>query len=101
MRTFARLASVMDQVPADVVLALSAIDFGRGSEELHRHQLPGLLTELTHRARVESITASSAIEGIVVADSVRSRQAGPTTSFKSSSRDTEKRSRGGATTRCC
>jgi Fic family protein len=56
------------QVPAQVVTRLSAIDFGRGSEALYRDQMPGLLTELEDRARVQSITASSAIEGVVVAD---------------------------------
>ena len=74
MRSFARVAELLDRVPARVVSNLSAIDFGRGSEELHRHQLPGLLTALTHRARIESITASSAIEGIVVADPVRAER---------------------------
>jgi hypothetical protein len=43
------------------VARLSAIDFGRGSEALYRDQMPGLLTELADRARVQSITASSAI----------------------------------------
>jgi len=55
-------------VPAQVVTRLSAIDFGRGSEAFYRDQMPGLLTELANRARVQSITASSAIEGVVVAD---------------------------------
>jgi len=55
-------------VPAQVVTRLSAIDFGRGSEAFYRDQMPGLLTELANWARVQSITASSAIEGVVVAD---------------------------------
>jgi Fic family protein len=36
--------------------------------------MPGLLTELTNRARVQSITASSAIEGIVVPDADRAQR---------------------------
>jgi Fic family protein len=36
--------------------------------------MPGLLTELADRARVESITASSAIEGIIVADADRAQR---------------------------
>jgi Fic family protein len=61
-------------VPASVVTRLSAIDFGRGSEALYRDQMPGLLTRLADRARVQSITASSAIEGIVVADAGRAER---------------------------
>src|ERR1700735_5337079 len=61
-------------VPSQVVTRLSAIDFGRGSEALYRDQMPGLLTELADRARVLSITASSAIEGIIVADTDRAQR---------------------------
>ncbi|MDQ2873556.1 MAG: hypothetical protein M3Y33_01485 [Actinomycetota bacterium] len=60
--------------PSQVVTWLSAVDFGRGSEALYRDQMPGLLTELADRARVLSITASSAIEGIVVADADRAQR---------------------------
>jgi len=65
LRSFADLDALIRLVPAQVVTRLSAIDFGRGSEALYRDQMPGLLTELADRARVQSITASSAIEGIV------------------------------------
>jgi hypothetical protein len=61
-------------VPSQVVTRLSAIDFGRGSEALYRDQMPGLLTELADRARVLSITASSAIEGVIVADADRAQR---------------------------
>jgi hypothetical protein len=54
-----------------VVARLRRIDIGRGREELFRNQLPSLLTELAHRARVESITASSALEGVFVSDPAR------------------------------
>jgi Fic family protein len=43
-------------------------------EALYRDQMPGLLTELADRARVQSITASSAIEGIIVADTGRAQR---------------------------
>ncbi|HXS64927.1 MAG TPA: hypothetical protein VN767_18910 [Streptosporangiaceae bacterium] len=66
MRSFADLDVLIGLVPAQVVTRLSAIDFGRGSEALYRDQMPGLLTELADRARVMSITASSAIEGVIV-----------------------------------
>src|SRR5712691_6403576 len=68
LRSFTDLDALIGLVPAPVVTRLSAIDFGRGSEALYRDQMPGLLTELADRARVQSITASSAIEGVVVAD---------------------------------
>ena len=74
MRSFADLDTLIGLVPAQVVTRLSAIDFGRGSEALYRGQMPGLLTELADRARVQSITASSAIEGIIVADTGRAQR---------------------------
>ena len=74
MRSFADLDALIGRVPARVVTRLSAIDFGRGSEALYRDQMPGLLTELADRARVQSITASSAIEGVVVADAGRAER---------------------------
>ncbi|WP_460830329.1 Fic family protein [Nocardioides hungaricus] len=55
-------------------MRLSRIDVGRGREELFRNQLPALLTELSSRARVASITASSALEGVVVPDRARAAQ---------------------------
>ncbi|HEX6519847.1 MAG TPA: Fic family protein [Streptosporangiaceae bacterium] len=74
MRSFADLDALIGLVPAQIVTRLSAIDFGRGSEALYRDQMPGLLTELADRARVLSITASSAIEGVIVADADRARR---------------------------
>ena len=67
MRSFADLDALIGMVPSQVVTRLSAIDFGRGSEALYRDQMPGLLTELADRARVLSITASSAIEALMAA----------------------------------
>jgi Fic family protein len=74
LRSFADLDALIGLVPAQVVTRLSSIDFGRGSEALYRDQMPGLLTELADRARVQSITASSAIEGVIVADADRARR---------------------------
>jgi Fic family protein len=68
LRSFADDDGLIGRVPARIVTRLSAIDFGRGSEALYRDQMPGLLTALANRTRVQSITASSAIEGVVVAD---------------------------------
>jgi hypothetical protein len=74
LRSFAGLDALIGLVPAQVVTSLSAIDFGRGSEAFYRDQMPGLLTELADRARVLSITASSAIEGVIVADADRAKR---------------------------
>lgn len=54
-------------------MTLRDIDRGQGSEGLYLNQVPDLLTELANRARVASITASSALEGVVVKN--RSRAA--------------------------
>jgi Fic family protein len=74
LRSFTDLDVLIGLVPAQIVTRLSAIDFGRGSEALYRDQMPGLLTELADRARVLSITASSAIEGVIVADADRAQR---------------------------
>ena len=74
MRSFSDLDALIGLVPAHVVTRLSTIDVGRGSEALYRDQMPGLLTELADRARVQSITASSAIEGVIVADADRAQR---------------------------
>lgn len=66
MRSFADLDTLIGTVPGRVVTRLSVVDAGRGSEALYADQLPGLLKELADAARVESVIASSAIEGIVV-----------------------------------
>ncbi|GAA1139916.1 hypothetical protein GCM10009583_07230 [Ornithinicoccus hortensis] len=66
--SFANLDRVLGAVPAPLVMTLRDVDRGQGSEDLYLHQVPDLLTELAHRARVASITASSALEGVVVKD---------------------------------
>jgi Fic family protein len=66
MRSFADLDTMIGAVPSAIVARLSVVDAGRGSEALYADQLPGLLRELADSARVESVIASSAIEGIVV-----------------------------------
>jgi len=66
MRSFADLDTLIGTVPGRVVTRLSVVDAGRGSEALYADRLPGLLKELADAARVESVIASSAIEGIVV-----------------------------------
>lgn len=71
MESLVPLDRLLGQVPGAVVTRLGRVDIGRGREELFRNQVPTLLTELADRARVASITASSALEGVVVADQAR------------------------------
>lgn len=66
MRSF-QWPQTVDPVPGGVVVVLSRIDRAAGSEARHSDQMPELLAGLAKTARVESITASSAIEGVVVA----------------------------------
>jgi Fic family protein len=67
MRSFQRPES-LEPVPGDVVATLRRIDRAAGAEARYADQLPQLLDALRQQARVESVTASSAIEGIVVDD---------------------------------
>lgn len=71
MRSFERDAAVLVSVPGAVTRALADVDVGRGLEGLRAAQLPALLQQLAHRARVSSIKASSALEGVVVPDELR------------------------------
>lgn len=66
MRSFSDLDALVGSVPFDIVSDLRVVDTGRGSEALYRDKLPALLSSLAERARVASIEASSAIEGVVV-----------------------------------
>lgn len=74
MRSLERGATVLDRVPGSVARALADVDVGRGQERMHLSQLPGLLEQLAHRARVESVKASSALEGVIVPDEQRAER---------------------------
>lgn len=74
VKSFDDLDSLVGAVPFAIVNDLRIIDVGRGSEALYRDKLPALLTSLADRARVASIEASSAIEGVVVEDRARADQ---------------------------
>lgn len=71
VRSFDAGAALLDRVPGPVARALSRADVGRGAEAMHTAQLPALLQQLALRARVQSIKASSALEGVVVASDDR------------------------------
>ncbi len=67
MRSFADVNRTFGSQPRQLGVVLARLDLGRGREELYRDQLPELLSVLATETRVASITASSAIEGVVVA----------------------------------
>jgi Fic family protein len=79
MHSFIDLDRAFGGQPRELGAILARIDTGRGRERLFEDQRPELLIRLAHDARVESITASNAIEGVVV-DSARAERiadAGP------------------------
>lgn len=73
MRSFADLDRTFANQPRDVGALLARIDTGKGKEQLFEDQLPELLSQLSEHARIASITASNAIEGVVV-ESERAEQ---------------------------
>ncbi|HEY4811059.1 MAG TPA: Fic family protein [Solirubrobacteraceae bacterium] len=66
MRGFVDLQSAFDNQPLALGAMLARIDTGRGQERLFADQVPELLKQLSESARVASITASNAIENIVL-----------------------------------
>jgi Fic family protein len=66
MRSFVNLEKTFGGQPPQLGAVLARIDLGRGREELYRDQVPELLRSLASQTRVESISASSAIEGVTV-----------------------------------
>lgn len=67
MRSFQH-TTTFDPVPGEIVAELRRIDRAAGAEDGFADQLPQLLGALRDQARIESITASNAIEGVVVDD---------------------------------
>lgn len=66
MQSFVDIDRTFAGQPRELGPLLSRIDTGRGREGLFEDQMPALLSRLSEDARVASITASNAIEGIVV-----------------------------------
>jgi Fic family protein len=64
MTSFDGFGARFDLVPAEIVTRLGRIDRDAGREDLYRQELPRLLEALRDRAQVESVEASSAIEGV-------------------------------------
>ena len=66
MRSFVDLDRTLGAQPLRLGARLARLDVGRGREALFRDQLPELLRSLAQETRIASITASSAIEGVIV-----------------------------------
>ena len=66
MKSFVDLDTTFASQPRELGAALAGIDTGRGQERLFEDQRPELLRQLSEDARVASITASNAIEGVMV-----------------------------------
>jgi Fic family protein len=66
MKSFVDVERTFAGQPARMGVLLQRIDLGRGREELYRDQLPELLRSLAEHARIASIRASNAIEGVEV-----------------------------------
>ncbi len=66
MRSFVDIDRTFDGQPRELGAILARCDTGRGQEQLFLAQRPALLKRLSEHARIASITASNAIEGVVV-----------------------------------
>lgn len=66
MQSFVDIDKTFSGQPRELGSLLSHIDTGRGREQLFHDQLPALLSRLAEDARIASITASNAIEGVIV-----------------------------------
>ncbi len=66
MRSFVDFDRTFGGQPAELGAVLAVIDTGRGRERTFEDQMPELLGQLSEHARIASITASNAIEGVVL-----------------------------------
>lgn len=66
MKSFIDLDKTLGAQPRELGALLARIDISKGREALFEDQMPELLTRLAEDARVASITASNAIEGVIV-----------------------------------
>ncbi len=73
MQSFVDLDTTFGRQPRELGALLARIDTGRGKEQLFLDQRPELLKRLSQNALIASITASNAIEGVLV-DSVRAEK---------------------------
>jgi len=85
MRSFIDLDESFGGQPRELGAMLARIDTGRGQERLFEDQMPELLRRLSENARIASITASNAIEGVVVDEDRAARIADGSPRFRNRS----------------
>jgi hypothetical protein len=68
LRSFSDIDATLTGLPPDLVRLLGRIEYARGREELLGVQAPQILERLAAQTRFDSITASSAIENVIVED---------------------------------
>jgi Fic family protein len=68
MQSFIDVDKTFAGQPRELGPLLARIDTGKGREVLFEDQMPELLSQLAEDARIASITASNAIEGVIVED---------------------------------
>jgi Fic family protein len=66
MKSFQDPARTFADMPASLGVLLKSVDKGSGRQQLFEDQVPQLLRRLAQQTKVESITASNAIEGVEV-----------------------------------
>ena len=76
MKSFVDIERTFAGQPARLGVLLQRVDIGRGREELFNDQLPELLRSLAEHARIASIRASNAIEGVEVDEGRAERLSG-------------------------
>jgi len=77
MKSFGQPTRTFGTMPAHLGVLLRQVDVASGKQALYEDQLPELLQSLAQQTRVESIRASSAIEGVEVASDRAERLAEP------------------------
>ncbi len=83
MYSFIDLDKTFSGQPRELGAMLARIDTGRGRERLFEDQMPELVGRLSEHARIASITASNAIEGVVIDSERAERIAEGTSRFRS------------------
>lgn len=68
LRSYFDTSDRFREIPVEIVTLIGSIENSRGREQLYRAQSPQVLERLARRTRFDSITASSAIEDIVLDD---------------------------------
>jgi Fic family protein len=68
LRSYFDISTRFREIPVEIVTLIGSIENSRGREQLYRAQSPQVLERLARRTRFDSITASSAIEDIILDD---------------------------------